>query len=227
MPCSPLSVPPSSIVARISIADGAVDRGALGVVVPEEVDVEVAVARVPVREVAHARGRGRCRRCARGGRRCAMRGTTTSSLSLWRASLRVAFESMRRAAHRRSRCPASCATTTSMHPGHAVATSPTRRSVASDALAVDLDEEHRPRARVDRDAGRAHGVERRRVEHLEAPRDDARRDDGAHGAPRRRARRRRGRAPSRRPGGFGTRRSVASVKTASVPSLPTRSDVTS
>ena len=54
MPCSPLSVPPRRMVARISSSMARSTAGPLGVVVPEEVHVQVAVAGVAVREVAHA-----------------------------------------------------------------------------------------------------------------------------------------------------------------------------
>ncbi len=92
---------------------------------------------------------------------------------------------------------------------------------------VDLDEQHGRRARIDRDAGRADGIERGRVEQLEAPRYDAGSDDGADGVRPRRRTSAKSASTVATAGGFGTRRSVASVNTPSVPSLPTRSAVTS
>ena len=155
-----------------------------------------------------------------------VRGTTTSSLSLWRASLRVAVESIRRAAHRRSLCPASWATTTSMHPAHAMATSPARSSVVSEP-SPSTSMSSMPPARVsmatpaERTASRvaASSISRHRGT-TPAPMMAV----TAAAAARTSVKSARAVAT---PGGLGTRRSVACVKTASVPSLPTRSDVTS
>ena len=190
MPCSPLSVPPSSIGRAHQQPDRAVDR------------------RAARRRRSRGSSRAGCRRPrgrTSGGarpssspmasvraRRSAMRvrGTTTSSLSLWRASLRVAFDehaarrpeaiALRpRPARRRRRCSRRAR----WRPR------PRARARDSDAVAVDLDEQHGAGAQVDRHARRAHGVERRRVEHLEAARHDARGDDRAHRVAPRRARR--------------------------------------
>ena len=114
-----------------------------------------------------------------------VRGTTTSSESLWRASFRVAGDSARRAAQRRSRCAGV------LRDHHVDASRARRRHLAHThqgrlgPLAVHLDEQHPAGSRVDRHSGRAHRVERRRVEHLQTARDDTRRDDRAHGGGRR------------------------------------------
>ena len=129
-----------------------------------------------------------------------LRGTTTSSASLYLATLRSACESSRRALHSRSRSPLWRAASTSSAPA-SVSALPHCSIMRSSAIcgAVELDQQQRARAFVERQRGLlAHEVERVLVEQLEAARQDAGRST----------------APTARPAAGRSGRSASRVATA-------------
>ena len=107
-----------------------------------------------------------------------VRGTTTSSEILWRA---MAARGRR---HLPARLPQAIALRRVLRGEHldragvgADAADALHRRLARGDVAVDLDQEQRARPRVDAHAAGAHGVERGRVEQLDAAGDEAGRHD--------------------------------------------------
>ena len=228
MPCSPLSVPRRSTTSRNSCSMAASTDASSLVVVPQEVDVQVAVAGVPVGERSGRRALAGARHPVEqladllARHHHVLAELVLGQLAAPRGSSRGAPPTSARAAPRPAR-PARRARPTSSQASE-MRSACARTRVSSPSTSISSIAPARGSMRV---ARVAHRLQRARVEELDA----ARHEPGCHN---RAHRARRSACTSSKStisvmtlGGFGTSLSVMSPNTASVPSLPTRSAVRS